>query len=228
MNQTSSVTAVDWLVGTFKRNPEGLLLLGAGAVLLMRPGGGSRISSTAAHRVRAENAGGSGNGVTHLAEGLVRGVNEMTSTATDYAKTATDYAKQATDSVSESSSRAAQQVQTTVQTAFARVLEEQPLAIALAGLATGAAIASVLPTSDFEKETVGPISNQASQAALEKIKGAVATVGDTLKSAANERGLNVEGLKEVASEVVDAVTSGESADIGGQSADAASAQARPA
>ena len=40
MNQrTSAVHTSDWLVRALKDNPEGLFLLAAGAVLLMRKGG---------------------------------------------------------------------------------------------------------------------------------------------------------------------------------------------
>jgi hypothetical protein len=217
MTVTSPGSTADWLLSTFKRNPEGLLLLGAGAVLLMRQGRGNgsgqgrepRSTSRTAFSSAADKAGEARDAAAELTDRTTRNVSEMASTAADYAK-------QATRQVAEQSGRVAQQTQVAVQKTFGRVVEEQPLAIALAGVAVGAAIAWMFPTSDFEKQTVAPIGNQASQAALEKIKGAAATAGETLKSAVEDRGLDAEGLREVASDVVDAVSSGVGARGNGQ------------
>jgi hypothetical protein len=117
------------------------------------------------------------------------------------------------------------QAQSAIQQTFGRVLNEQPLAIAVAGIAAGAAIASVFPASDFEKETLGPIGDQVSEAAVrvgEQLKEATATAGQTLKGAAEQRGLNAGGLKEVASEVADAFSSS----MSGRSGSGGDAQSR--
>jgi hypothetical protein len=231
MNIRSTETALDWLLSTVKRNPEGLLLLGAGAVLLMRQGSGARASSTSVVSSAAVPTGGVSTGAVsgvaekasqardaaaQLTDDTLRGASQLASSATDLASSATDYAKQATRRAGEQSAHVMEQAQATVQKTFSRIVEEQPLAIALAGIATGAAIASVFPTTAFEKQKVGPIASDVSQAGVEKIKDAAETVGETLKDAAEERGLTGEGLKEVAAEVVEAVKSSDSGRGGGQ------------
>jgi hypothetical protein len=101
------------------------------------------------------------------------------------------------------------QAQSTLQQGVSRVLQEQPLALAVAGLAAGAAVASVLPASNFEKETIGPIGEEVAAAASrvgDQLKQASAKAGETLKKAAEERGLTKDGLKEVVSEAAEAFT----------------------
>jgi hypothetical protein len=123
-------------------------------------------------------------------------------TAKSYASSAGDYAEQATRKVSEQSDRLIQQTKSMTR----GVLQNQPLAILAAGLAAGAALAAAFPTTELEKETLGPVGEQASKAAAhvgEQLKQATMKAGEKLKSAAEERGLHTEGLKEVAGEVAD-------------------------
>jgi hypothetical protein len=91
-----------------------------------------------------------------------------------------------------------------------RVLREQPLAVVMAGLAAGAAVAAVFPTTEIEDRTLGPAGESLRQAAgkaAERVKDAAGKAGERLKSAAEERGLTTEGLKEVAGEVAETFTS---------------------
>jgi hypothetical protein len=199
---TSQGTSADWLLGAFKKNPEGFLLLAAGAVLLMRQGRNSQpqaVASDAASSV-ADAAAGARDYAADVTNRTARSASSMASAASEYAT-------QATRKVGEQSERVVQQAQSTLQQGINRVLKEQPLVIAVAGIAAGAAIASAFPATDFEKETLGPIGDQVADAANrvgEQLKEATATAGETLKKAADERGLNAEGLKEVASEVAGA------------------------
>jgi len=201
METTSQGTASDWLVGAFKKHPEGLLLLAAGAVLMMRQGPVQALTGNAVSRV-AEAAADARNYAADAADRTLRSAGSMASSASDYAS-------QATTKVGEQSGRAIQQAQSTLQAGISRVLREQPLMVAVAGMAAGAAIASAFSATDFEKETLGPIGDQVSEAASrvgEQLKEATATAGETLKKAADQRGLNVDGLKDVASEVAGAFT----------------------
>jgi hypothetical protein len=78
------------------------------------------------------------------------------------------------------------------------------LAIAIAGLAAGAAVAAAFPATRFERETLGPAGERLSDAvssAGERLTEAASAAGDRLMSAADEKGLNQEGLKEVARDV---------------------------
>jgi hypothetical protein len=102
-----------------------------------------------------------------------------------------------------------------------RVLREQPLAVMMAGLAAGAAVAAVFPTTEIEERTLGGAGEgvrQAAGKAVERVKAAADKAGEHLKSAAEERGLTSEGLKELAGEVTETFTgavSGKSEDRGG-------------
>jgi flagellar hook-basal body complex protein FliE len=86
------------------------------------------------------------------------------------------------------------------------VLQNQPLAIVAAGLAAGAALAAAFPSTELEKETLGPVGDQMSKVAErfgDQLKQATSKAGEKLKTAAEERGLHTGGLKDVAGEVVD-------------------------
>ena len=76
----------------------------------------------------------------------------------------------------------------------------------MAGIAAGAAIAAAFPPTDLERDTLGPIGGQMSKAAEQfgdQLREATTKASETLRTAADQRGLNAEGLKEVAGEVVD-------------------------
>jgi hypothetical protein len=123
------------------------------------------------------------------------------------ASSASEYAGQARRVVGERSERIAQNAQSVVQGTMDRVLQDQPLMIAIAGVAAGVAVAAAFPATDFEKQTLGPVGEQVTDAAGrvgDQLKEAAFNASDTLKTVAAERGLNAEGLKDVASEVAQA------------------------
>jgi len=91
-----------------------------------------------------------------------------------------------------------------MQGTISRVLQEQPLALAVVGLAAGAAVAAALPTTAAERRTLGQAGERISEAAEslgQNFTQAASKAGEKLMSAAEERGLNADGLKEVASDV---------------------------
>jgi len=209
----SQGTPADWLLGTFKKNPEGLLLLAAGAVLMMRQGGNGStqaVASEAPSRM-TEAAESFRNTAADMTDRTVRSASEMAAQASDYASQATrqaaDYATEATRKVSQQSERVIRQAQSTIRDTVDRVLKDQPLMVVVAGLAAGAAVASVFPSTELEKEALSPIGERMTEAATragEQLKEATFAAGETLKKAAEQRGLNAEGLKDVASEAAGA------------------------
>jgi hypothetical protein len=205
--QAGSSTS-DWLVGAFKQNPEGLLLLAAGACLLLRKNGLGLVSPQSHH---PSGSRGTFSKTVSGAQEYVGEVADRTAeTVGSVASAASDYASKAGRAVGEQSGRVVQQAQSTLQGTANRILQEQPLAIALVGLAAGAAVAAAFPATDFEREHLGPIGDQMSDAAYrvgDQLKEATSKAGEKLKSAAGERGLNAEGLKEVASEVAETFSS---------------------
>jgi hypothetical protein len=226
------------LLGAARRNPEALLLLAAGCCLLMR-GGGSVFRTTSptryddtGHEHRAEFRRTSpGSASPSVREGLSRATDSAAEYASDikdrvsdaassYKEAAADFAQDASRNVSEHTSRLTRQAQSTLESGMNRVLREQPLAVVMAGLAAGAAVAAVFPTTDIEGRTLGPAGESLRQAAgkaAEKVKDAAGKAGERLKSAAEERGLTTEGLKEMAGEVTDTFTSAVSGKLDDQS-----------
>jgi hypothetical protein len=127
---------------------------------------------------------------------------ETVETARSYASSASQYADQARRTVGEQSERVVRQTRSMAQ----GILQNQPLAIAAAGLAVGAALAAAFPPTQLERETLGPMGDRMSKAAEragDQLKQATVKAGEKLKSAAEERGLDREDLKDVAKEVAD-------------------------
>jgi flagellar hook-basal body complex protein FliE len=210
-----------WIFNAIKRNPEGLLLLAAGAVLMMRtnsPQSSQAASIDATYGptkdAASKTAGQMGDAVTDIARRTMDAASSYASTASDTARqtmdaakssasSAVEYADQAKRVVGEQSDRVVRQTRSVAQ----GVLQNQPLAIVGAGLAAGAALAAAFPPTELEKETLGPMGDQVSKAAErfgDQLKQATSKAGEKLKTAAEERGLHTEGLKDVAGEVVDA------------------------
>ncbi len=197
---SAAFSASDWVLKAFKQNPEGFLLLAAGAVLMMRT---TTKSMAGANQTASSPAATVSDTASSLAE-------QTKETASSVASSASKYAGQARRVVGEQSERIAQQTQSALQNTVSRILKDQPLAIALAGIAAGAAVAAAFPTTEIEKETLGPLGEQVTERAEQlgdQLKQATAKAGNKLKSAADQRGLNAEGLKEVASDVAGAFSS---------------------
>jgi hypothetical protein len=229
--------AGDWLLGTARRHPEALLLLAAGCCLMMRSGSSSSRAASRSHFDRDDwdehrgfsrdsSSAGNASGqmrrapsemrerVSRAAESAADYASEMkdrvADTASSYAETAADLAQDAGRRVSEGSARMGRQAQATLQSTMTRVLREQPLAVAAAGLAAGAAIAAVFPSTEIEERTFGSAGESlrdAAQKAGERVKDATVKAGERLKDAAEERGLSTEGLKDLAGDVADTFTS---------------------
>ena len=124
----------------------------------------------------------------------------VSETARSYALAAGEFADHASQTIRDQSGRIAEQTQSTIE----RIVREQPLAVAIAGAAAGAALAAAFPSTRMERETLGPTGKRLSEAATsagEKLSKAASAAGERLMSAADERGVNAEGLKEVARDV---------------------------
>jgi hypothetical protein len=228
---TSSFGSADWLMSAVKKNPEGLLLLAAGCALLLRSGStsaqGSSYGSSQYKRYSGSQTGYDGNDQDwRMREGMSRAadtargylsdtadnvgktlsekadrVGKSLSETTDrYVSAAGEYAEEARQTIVDQSGRIAEQAQSTVE----RIVREQPLAVVIAGLAAGAAVAAAFPATRFERETLGPAGQRLSEAATsagERLSEAASAAGERLMTAAEEKGLNKEGLKQVARDV---------------------------
>ena len=176
----------DWLLGTVRKNPEGLLLLAAGAVLLMRKSTPSRTYQ--AETPHFPQSGGFREATTDMQESGRGFAQQVKEKASSFASSASETASSFASSASE-------------------YAEQQPLLVAVAGIAAGAAIAAAFPATAIERQTLGPIGDQLSDAASRvggQLQEATAKAGEKLKSAVEERGLNADGLKEVVTDAAGA------------------------
>ena len=234
--------AADWLMGTARRKPEALLLLAAGCCLLIRSGGNSSAKAASHSRYGEDREryqsqpsrtpSDIGRASSNVRDGLSRAADSATDyasqikdrvsdTASSYAQSISESADDTRRNVSERSARLKRQAQSTLQSGMDRVLRDQPLAVAMAGLAAGAAVAAVFPLTEIEDRTLGGAREALTEAAGkagDRVVEAAGKAGERLKSGAEERGLTSEGLKELAGEVTDTFTSavsGKSEDQGG-------------
>jgi hypothetical protein len=226
--EMSGFPSADRIMNAIKKNPEGLLLLAAGCALLFRSGSARRSGSSRRDfrsNVYDTHAGAYGQdstertrqewempeGISQAAEGVreyaasVRDTVSETarnysSAAGEYAQQASQYAQQAGETLRDRSGRFAEQTQHTME----NVVRQQPVAVAVAGLAAGAAIATLFPATRVEREALGPAAARLAEAATgarEKLSEAASAAGDRLMAAAKERGVSPEGFKEVARDV---------------------------
>jgi hypothetical protein len=220
--------AGDWLMGTARRNPEALLLLAAGACLLMRSGGSAsarmaprtrsdaregNYSPDAARRAR-NTAADMREGVSHVAGSAADYASDVkeriSDAASGYAGSVSEFADDARRAITERSERWQREARSQLEGGMERLLREQPLAVAVAGLAAGAAVAALFPSTKLENQTFGGTREALADAAGragERVMEAAGKAGERLKDAAEERGLSAEGLKKVAGEVADTFTS---------------------
>jgi hypothetical protein len=165
----------------------------------------------------------------NFGEGISEGISQATGKARDIAgkareyvsdvtdrtvETAGAYASSVSDSMSDYAHRARRgvvdgsgQFAETFQQTVQRVVREQPLSVALVGLAAGAAVAAAFPATEVEGRMFGPAKQKLADAvgqASEQLKSAGAQAGERLAEVAEERGLNRDGLKEAARDVADA------------------------
>lgn len=199
MNERTQVANVsNWLWGAMSRNPEGLLLLAAGGVLLMRKGIPSRTGTgieRVTHAYDADRTSGADQSSL---------VDQAGSAAESIGAFTSNYAHEARRTASEG----LHQAQTTFHTGLDRVLHDQPLMVALGGLAAGAVVAAVLPGSNFERHTLGPLGERINEEAVrvgDQLKETASKAAGTLKTAVQEQGLGPEGLKKTASDVTEVI-----------------------
>ncbi len=222
-SNTTGFGSLDWLMSTIKKNPEGLLLLAAGSALLLRSGSSagrrpsqqyqSRPMEYGEQSPQIKQAGSRGKdkeipeGISQAAENARDYASNVSKTVGEktrsFAATASEYVEGAGGMIKSQSGRIAAQTQTTIE----RIVREQPLAVAVAGLVAGAAVAAAFPATQVERETLGEAAKRLGEVASsagERLSGAASAAGERLKSVAEEKGLEAEGLKDVARHVAGA------------------------
>ena len=205
--QSQAKNPSEWLLGAWKKHPEGFLLLAAGCALLLRSGSSSRAGSSGEETESRQSGNG---GIARMAEGARQYTRDATQYVSDIAEQTGQAAQSYASSAAEQARSTAKSTLSTAQSALDRVIQEQPLLVAMAGLAAGAAVAATFRATDIEKQTLGPIGAQVTEVAQrvgEQVKEAGAEAASKLKEQAKERGLNADGMKEMAKEVAGAFSS---------------------
>jgi len=236
-SHTSGQGTSDWVMGAVRSNPEGLLLLAAGCALLLRSGSSKGVGKASDRSVRSTGAGGSQRSGdssqqrSNSSAGISDSISQATESAREYAadlgKTVGDKAGAYASAVGDKagayasavgeyaddawrqSERLVGQARSSVQGSISRLLQEQPLALAAAGLAAGAMVAATFPSTAVERRTLGPAGERLSEAASsagQQLSQAASKAGERLMGVAEERGLNTQGLKEAATDVAEAFT----------------------
>jgi hypothetical protein len=218
--------AGEWMMNAVTRNPEGLLLLAAGAALLMRSGrgrlargsrfeavpwsqGGQQYAHSQDHSKATATESMServGEAARRAGEYVSEATDKVAETARSYASSAGEYADETSQAAMERSRRMAEQARVTAD----YVVREQPWAVGLVGLLAGAAIAAAFPPTRIERRTLGEVGERlrsAAGAAGEQVMEAGIKAGERLSEVAEERGLTAEGLKKAAREVGQTFTS---------------------
>jgi hypothetical protein len=125
--------------------------------------------------------------------------------ASNVSDQATDWGRQVANETARMTARA----QSSVQDGLGQLIREQPFAVAALGVAVGAAVAALLPPTQAEQDALRPFGDAAANAVksgANQIKDAVSATGDQLKDAAQRRGLNADGIKDMAREASQAFT----------------------
>jgi hypothetical protein len=219
--------AADWVVNTARRKPEALLLLVAGCALMMRSGGsvmGSRTSGSddvygraswqdetadEARKQSSRAAEGARRYAGDLRDRVAESANAYASSAADYAQDARRCVSEYTGAVRQNLSSATDHVSRTAQSAARSAtdtLREQPLVIAALGLAAGAAVAALFPTTEVERRTLGPAGEAlvgAAGAAGRDFMDRAARTGDEMRRAAEE------DFRDLAHQATESFTRGE-------------------
>ena len=175
----------DFISQTMRNRPEALLLMAAGAALMLARGRGLGQHDGAASGIgeRLHAAADTG---AHLASDLRHRVGEqvedLRESVGDYAERATHRAQERREALTHRTGEAFDRARSGMRENVDYMLREQPLALGALSLLAGVAIGAALPRTVIETRTV--------RVAREPLRGAPGRM-DTLRSAVGEVGEKV-------------------------------------
>ena len=187
------MNTVERIAQTIRRNPESLLLLGAGVTLMLRNVSTSGSSSPTQSKTRnrasssdqyygnvgTDRRGAHGSSREGLAGKVSAAADDVRSYVTDTAQDLTDKATE----YGQAATRRTKQVADSAYRSAEEMVDAHPMSMAIAGLAAGCLAAAMFPSTRFEREALGPIGRRAAETLSE--------AGERVKSAAVERGTSV-------------------------------------
>jgi ElaB/YqjD/DUF883 family membrane-anchored ribosome-binding protein len=137
-------------------------------------------------------------------EKIKRGAQSLSESVQDYSAAARDQVANAAEQATQETIRSARQAKDTIVS----FVHEQPLLSAAIGLAVGAAIAAILPSTETEDELMGEKADAVKEAVgevasdqFQKAKTAAGTVAQEAMSAAQREGLGTSQIANAAKEV---------------------------
>jgi hypothetical protein len=174
---------------TMRKRPEALLLLAAGAALMMTSGRGQGLRES----VSRAGAGGIGerlhsaaDSASHLAsdmrERVGDQVDELREAAGGYAHRAARRAQEQSEALTERTGAAMNRVRSGVQENIDYMLHEQPIALGALSLLAGVIIGAALPRTVLESRTLG-VTREPLRGRMEAFKAAASDAGEKVKEA---------------------------------------------
>jgi len=196
LKNSDGPVALDNLKTQVRDNPLPLALIGVGLAWLFM-GGGPK-TNTIAEKMSSSYPGPDregrepwGSAAYHTATGA--GTESAASSIGDTADTALhamgERARSAGDAVNEASRQASAKVRyagSNLQRMFSDTLDKEPLIIGALGVAVGAAIGAVLPTSRVEEEVLAPYGAAAREGAMEAMNSGLERTKDVVSEAVNQ------------------------------------------
>ena len=157
----------DFVSDTMRHRPEALLLMAAGAALMLTRGRGFGLSELwsgagsqgdAAHGV-GERIHAAADSATHLASDMRERVGEqvedLREAVGDYAERAAHRAQEKREALTRRTGAAIERARAGVQENIDYMLREQPLALGAVSLLAGIAIGAALPRTEIEADAIG-------------------------------------------------------------------------
>ena len=176
----------DFISQTLRNRPEALLLMAAGAALMLARGRGLGQQEDGAGTGIGERLHSAADTAAHMASDLRQRVGErvedLRESVGDYAERATHRAQERRETLTHRTGDAFEQARSGLRENIDHMLREQPLALGALSLLAGVAIGAALPRTVIETRTV--------RVAREPLRGAKGRM-DTLRSAVGEVGEKV-------------------------------------
>ena len=153
----------DFVSDTMRHRPEALLLIAAGAALMLTRGRGFGLSELwsgagsqgdAAHGV-GERIHAAADSASHLASDMREQVDDLRETVSDYAGRAAHRAQEKREALTRRTGAAIERARAGLQENVDYMLREQPLALGAVSLLAGMAIGAALPRTSLEADAIG-------------------------------------------------------------------------
>ncbi len=198
---------VDFISRTMRNRPEALLLMAAGAALLMARGrdfGGHEGGSGDMVSGIGERLHAAADTAAHMASDLRQRVGEqvddLRESVGDYAERATHRAQERREALTHRTGAAIERARSGLRENVDHMLREQPLALGALSLLAGIAIGAALPRTVIETRTVRVAREplRGAPGRRETLRSAVGEVGEKVKEAIAGGVAEAEKLREAA------------------------------